>query len=340
MFAGYIVKDKKFKNTWQAVDYAESIKSHVEFEYHNDVFCNLKGLRVDQDRDYRTPYLKELFKKEQNLFYTGGSDSQTILELSEKNGLEWQSLVTVLSAPTIDGEANNEYLPGIEYAKKNNHNLEIWNHDIEYWEEIYSDPKFMYKNAGELNFRPDYVQFGKKLDPNKNYVTGLEKPILIYYEGRWFTFQKDIEWTSFGGLDNVTHFFLNPDRPEIYIQDCRSVRDHFVSKATPENGTLVYNQLLNRSTINNYEIKKTNQQVVNDKNSLAVKQLWKMGRFDIIEKWIEIAKNHVNNHQYGVTWDKNFAHHALLSWLIDIDSLESVNKSEFHNMLFSNKSIK
>ena len=132
-------------------------------------------------------------------------------------------------------------------------------------------------------------------------MTGLEKPILIYYEGRWFTFQKDIEWTGFGGLDNVTHFFLNPDRPEIYIQDCRSVRDHFVSKATPENGTLVYNQLLNRSTINNYEIKKTNQQVVNDKNSLAVKQLWKMGRFDIIEKWIEIAKNHVNNHQYGVT---------------------------------------
>ena len=118
------------------------------------------------------------------------------------------------------------------------------------------------------------------------------------------------------------------------------MRDHFVSKATPENGTLVYEQLVNRSTINNYEIKKTNQQVVNDKNSLAVKQLWKMGRFDIIEKWIEIAKNHVNNHQYGVTWDKNFAHHALLSWLIDIDSLESVNKSEFHNMLFSNKSIK
>ena len=147
MFAGYIVGNKKFSNTWKAVDYAESVKGHVEFEYYNDVFCNLKGLKVEPHIDYRTPYLKKLFKQEQNLFYSGGSDSQTILDISEKNNLKWQSLVTVLSAPTRDGEANNEYLPGIEYARKNKHNLEIWNHDIRHWEEIYSDPKFMYKKV-------------------------------------------------------------------------------------------------------------------------------------------------------------------------------------------------
>lgn len=332
MFAGYIVGNKKFSNTWKAVDYAESVKGHVEFEYYNDVFCNLKGLKVEPHIDYRTPYLKKLFKQQQNLFYSGGSDSQTILDISEKNNLKWQSLVTVLSAPTRDGEANKEYLPGIEYARNKKHNLEIWNHDIRHWEKIYSDPKFMYKNAGEINFRPDYIHFGA-IDPNKNYVTGLEKPILIFSKGRWYTWLDDIKWTTFGGLPNVKHFFLNPDMPEIYIQDCRSVRDHYISHSTPRDGLVIHRQLLNRSTIDEYVIKKENQTVINDKNSLAVKQLWKMGRFDIIDKWLQIAKDHVKDHTYGISWNKNFVHHAFLSWLIDIDSLESIPKSEFHEML-------
>ena len=29
MFSGYTVDNKKFTNTWKAVDYAESVKGHV-----------------------------------------------------------------------------------------------------------------------------------------------------------------------------------------------------------------------------------------------------------------------------------------------------------------------
>ena len=132
--------------------------------------------------------------------------------------------------------------------------------------------------------------------------------------------------------------YIYPDKEEYTFWDYTSGAwqknngmriDHF----------LVSNSMIDQIKTEHQEIS-VNNKPLNDKNSLAVKQLWKMGRFDIIEKWIAIAKNHVNNHQYGVTWDKNFCHHALLSWLIDIDSLESLNKSEFHNMLFSNKSIK
>ena len=335
MFSGYTVDNKKFTNTWKAVDYAESVKGHVNFKYHNDVFCNLKGLKVKQDYDYRTPYLQQLFKQEQNLFYSGGSDSQTILAISEKNNLNWQSLVTVMSAPTIDGEANDEYRPGIKYAKKHNHKHEIWNHDIKHWEKIYSDPKFMYKNAGELNFRPDYIHFGQNLDKNKNYITGLEKTILIYSKGRWYTWFDDIKWTTFGGLDNVKHFFLNPSMPEIYIQDSRNVRDHYLkNNPTPVDGTVVHRQLLNRDTILDYQIKKENQTVINDKNCLAVKQLWKMGRADVITNWLNIAQQHQDSHQYGITWSNNFSYNAMLAWLIDIDSLESIDPAEFHDMLF------
>jgi len=146
-WAGYTVGAKRFQNIWKALDVAKEVNGHVEFEYYNSVFCNLKGTPISDTIDYKKEYLVKLFSKEQNLFYSGGSDSHTILRLSEHLGLRWQSVITLLSAPTIDGEANDEYLPGIEYAKKKKHPLEVWIHDIKHWEEVYSDPKFMYKNG-------------------------------------------------------------------------------------------------------------------------------------------------------------------------------------------------
>jgi hypothetical protein len=187
MLPGYTVNTQRLDNIWLAFDLAKSEKSHVEFDYYNSTFCNLKGLKIKDDFDYKKEYLEKLFKQEQNLFYSGGSDSHTILELSERMGLQWQSLITIVAAPTYDGGANDEYRPGIEYASKHKHNLDVWNHDLTHWEKVYSDPKFMYKNGGEINFRADYVHFDNNFDHKKNYVTGQEKPNLIFYEGRCYT---------------------------------------------------------------------------------------------------------------------------------------------------------
>ena len=191
----------------------------------------------------------------------------------------------------------------------------------------------MYKNGGEINFRPDYVHFAD-YQSGANYISGQEKPIMIYHDGRWFTWLDNIKNTVFGGLPNVTHFFLNREMPEIYIQDCRSLRDHYVSKnGLPHPGTIIERQLHDRKVLGTYKIKKETQTCINDKNCLAVKQLWKMGRADIITNWLQICNEHRDTHQYQIQWTNNFSYNPMLCWLIDIDSLESVNTSEFHFML-------
>jgi hypothetical protein len=334
MLPGYTVNTQRLDNIWLAFDLAKSEKSHVEFDYYNSTFCNLKGLKIKDDFDYKKEYLEKLFKQEQNLFYSGGSDSHTILELSERLGLQWQSLITIVAAPTYDGGANDEYRPGIEYASKHKHNLDVWNHDLTHWEKVYSDPKFMYKNGGEINFRADYVHFDNNFDHKKNYVTGQEKPNLIFYEGRWYSWYDSRTYSAFGGLHNVKHFFISPDMPQIYFQECRRLRDNHVSvNGIPKDGTVLGKHPSFDRTIlfDNPKIQK--DMVVNQKNCLALNQLWKMGRSDVLYNWLSIVRAHQHKQNYQVDWNNYFGYTPLLSWLIDIDSLESVDTAEFGKML-------
>ena len=334
MSPGYIVGDTQLDNIWQAFDIAKEKNSHVEFNYHNDVFCNLKGLKIDNAFDYKATYLQKLFEKKQNLFYSGGSDSHTILRLSEKLGLKWESLILVLSAPTSDGDANNEYLPAIDYARDKNHNLDIWNFELPHWEKIYADQYFMYKNGGEINFRADYVHFSKSFDKNKNYITGQEKPNLIFHDGRWYTWYDSRTYSAYGGLHNVKHFFISPDMPEIYFQECRKLRDLYVNThGTPADGKIIgkHQEFQRDILFENAKIQK--DMIVNKKNLLALQQLWQMGRSDVIYNWLTIIQSHKQRQNYQVQWNQYFGHTPLISWLIEIDTLESIDTAKFGDMI-------
>jgi len=333
MFRGYRVKDKKFSNLWLALDFAKESKSHVIFDYYNDVFCNLKGLKLNANLDYRSEYLKKLFSQEQNLLYSGGSDSHTILLESQKLGLNWNSILTLLSAPTLDGDANLEYSHGIKYCKEHNLQQTIINHDIEWYEKIYNDKEFMFKNAGEINFRPDYLQFVNEFKRQEKYISGHEKPLLIYHEKRWYAWFHDTLCIDYLDLDNITFFFTSPEMPEIYIQDCRTSRDLYVQKnGLPQNGTVV-KHMAPRSELTNDQFDKSVVVTSNNKNAESVKQLWKMGRYDIIYRWLDICYTHKKTYENQLTWFSDFQHHGLISWIIDIDSLETINTSDFPTLL-------
>lgn len=334
MFAGYTIGDTNVDNVWKAFDVAKAENSHVEFNYHNDIFCNLAGMKIRNDFDYKSEYLKKLFASDQNLFYSGGSDSHTILKLSERLGLKWESLVLVLSAPTTNGDANLEYLPAIDYAKTHNYNLDIWNLELPHWEKVYSDPNFMYKNGGEINLRADYVHFAPEFDKNKSYLTGQEKPNLIFHEGKWYTWYDNKTYSAYGGLHNVKHFFISPEMPEIYFQECRQLRDHYVGlHGNPPNGKIIGKHQEFQREILFANPKLQNDMVVNKKNLLALQQLWEMGRSDVIYNWLSIVKGHQKRQDYQVTWNQYFGYTPLISWLIEIDSLESVDTSELGKMM-------
>ena len=58
-----------------------------------------------------------------------------------------------------------------------------------------------------------------------------------------------------------------------------------------------------------------------------------MGRSDVLYNWLSIVRAHQHKQNYQVDWNNYFGYTPLLSWLIDIDSLESVDTAEFGKML-------
>ena len=86
MSPGYIVGDTQVDNIWQAFDIAKEKNSHVEFNYHNDVFCNLKGLKIDNAFDYKSTYLQKLFEKKQNLFYSKNNVTENVMLVLSHTG--------------------------------------------------------------------------------------------------------------------------------------------------------------------------------------------------------------------------------------------------------------
>lgn len=333
MFRGWKVGSNKFTNFWNAVDSSKQQNCHIEFDYHNDVFCNLQGLKVDQEFDYRSEYLKKLFTKQQNLLYSGGSDSHTILKLSEDLNLKWQNIFTVISAPTKDGEANWEYQPGIKYCQTKNYPLTVINQDIDYYEKLNQDPNFMYKNGGEINFRPDYFQFSNEYNQSENFICGHEKPFLIYYKSRWYTWMQDVMLQDYIDCTNICYFFISPEMPEIYIQDARQSRNYYVKNhGLPLDGTIV-SQRPDRSSLPNDRTLKHRFMIHNHKNVSAVKQLWEMGRIDVIHNWLDITKSHYEKYKNDIAWENRYEYKSLLCWLIDIDSLESIDTTCFSEML-------
>lgn len=335
MFRGWKVGQEKFQNYWKALDYAIKVNQHVTFEYFNDVFCNLQGTKVKQDYDYRSEYLKKLFNKPQNLLYSGGSDSHTILHLSEKLGLHWESLLTMLSAPSLEGDANWEYQAGIEYCKQKKLPIEIINHDIVHYERIYQDEFFMYKNAGEINFRPDYFQHSDQFDHTKNYISGHEKPFVLHHEGRWYAWMHDTMMIDLLDLNNIDFFFISPNMPEIFIQDARACRKNFLKNNQYPTTTKIINRDLSRNPLDNYRAKKHYKgYVFNHKNCDAVKEIWGMGRPDIIHNWLNITTKHIEKYGDHLTWEsEGYIQQGIPCWLIDIDSLESIDVSEFRSMV-------
>jgi hypothetical protein len=169
-------------------------------------------------------------------------------------------------------------------------------------------------------------------------IFGPEKPQLIYYKNRWYTFLLDTMLNGFYAVDKNSIFFnLEPDNIFSLIKDSIIYRNHLIDK------NINLEKKLNFFSIKSQESKiigreskikkqydkihKTGLSIWNYKDHYALCETIKQQNLVLLKdyyKSIDVLLNLYPNYNYQ---SRNFSP-MKFAWFIDIDSLEMYTQEE------------
>lgn len=242
-FEFYSVDNKKFSNKIEAIQYASLNKKQVTWHYQDEYFSKF-DYSINSNSSIEEEYLKRAIEIREKydyliLFFSGGSDSQNILDVFINNNIKLDEIVVSypesglknfeLSSSNISAENNvSEFkytiLPVIENLKKNNIDIRITIHDYYHDMLNYSSMDWLYRSldwihpATYAKFNlSKYEHINLKLKNNKIAVIyGVEKPILYEKNNKVFYLLTDVAVN--GAIKSVDHtncfierFYLTPE---------------------------------------------------------------------------------------------------------------------------------
>jgi len=228
----YICDGKKFYNIFKAFDHFKQKEDFVQYVIDKDFVLSLQNIKKPKNlstqyvKNLMVSTLKSLRTKHQRirLAFSGGTDSWTILKLCVQNDIFIDQVVCQLNSFTNNPRSNIEYLPGINYAKKQVGKTIgelVLNPMTTNALKFFDDTEWYKKTFGPfIPMRTAILQKYLKDMDDKNYITisGLEKPTL-YVEN------KKIYWTNldekcfgeFMGFENHYPFFYSKNNPELTV---------------------------------------------------------------------------------------------------------------------------
>jgi len=251
---------KTFPNKVQAIEYRNKTKQQVYFYYYDEVYNkidwskepleSLDTLYKNQAQKIRDEYDYVV------LCYSGGFDSQNILETFYYNNIKLNKIVTTGAFSQDNGMITDR-----------NHNLEIYknafpllkllgldsiSHVLDYSKDLYSDPSnFSIFKYGDrwieeigTRFSP-HNWFWRDLDKHvvpKEYqdkkvaiIWGTDKPTLHVGNNNLFIYFNDAVITSYGRVNqpffsNTSHvnFYWDPTYPFILIKQLSILKNEFL----------------------------------------------------------------------------------------------------------------
>lgn len=308
----YSVAGKKYNNYYEALRYGHEINSFVEYvipQWHIEEMCsvNVKDI-MDTDPFY---FMREKIKwimqnyQTHRLFYTGGTDSHTILRLAEELGVKFTHSMTALSSVRNDSFVDEEYIPGVNYLKTSSAviNKEIFRPTEQHYEDLWSNTNNFFKQRGAFfSFRPTFTDIIlQNREKTEAYISGHFKPKIFYNKGHYYLVALSCH-DEYMGLPNEISFFGDGIIPELAVQQAyRSL--NFFKKHTSDvksldtqslsnNLILKYNNALGRKppltkTIGIGKILGKSG-VLNEKMHRSMKEIFNIGRSDIIDNWNKV----------------------------------------------------
>ena len=313
----YHCNGKKYHNIYQAFDESIKSKDFIHYRISEDFLRAVSNVKIN---DITTELTHKLIidklkwcRKKYNkivLSYSGGLDSTTILQLAMENKIYIDTVFTQLPSLTGDETLNAEYLPGVNYAKQFEGTLigevvvqtittdDLEFHKIPNW---YKDPSML---TGDLiPLRPWHRMYMLKpyYEQDGIVIVGLEKPQLRYKDGKFYRFVLDAGISDAGAIPNIFHFYLDANDPSLFVamtlhfrnqfgndlSDWRTVDDRkeFIWRATMEKiNKAGYRYASEQAGLQ--QMSKNPFDGKSLKNRLFVKELYKLGRADVYESYM------------------------------------------------------
>lgn len=339
MYFRYRYQDKFFNNVWEARKFEKDNNVFVSFETDIDEYRKkLTDTTLDLTHNYDLDYLKLLRQTKEyiRLFYSGGFDSDQILQLAVDNNIFIDEVVVVTrnlynkpTLPPCDIEISNVALPAL--GKLNSSqigSIVIKNYDADYMRNLYADPAWMFKmQGGDIGFR--CMQFNGYETGEQTLsdcqIAGLEKPSLLFYKNKWYATIVDNRMASRMFLSNPCLFYMMPDNIKSFLSSAIKYRNKIKQEGKILGKSFEYFSNTDTTSLGKYP----KDNFLNAKDRLALAETVENEDFDLLSKWhksLEFLssvfpelKN--NNSIYRMLPGK-------FLWFIDIDSFEIFSQDE------------
>ena len=236
----------KFKNKFQAFAEVNNQSHLVQFYYANSVFENLEWTREPsqswkQMLVQRAHQIREDFEYIR-MWYSGGSDSQTMLDVFLEEKIHIDEICCHLVSPIDDFssynnlEQNQVAIPFLEHIKNSIPKTKItinrlgrkhfdcvftenWLYDNFDMSMIQDQPDSLYKS--------DIVQ---ELDCTFCDLQGGDKPVLLKENDNYFCLMVDETFAPRINSKYVEEFFTSPNFPQLHLKQCHMLINYLKEK--------------------------------------------------------------------------------------------------------------
>jgi hypothetical protein len=238
--AYFQVGDSKTFNKFEAIKWANGDVSKIHLYFLDDVWDNL-DVSVEPKETWSQLMRERCFQlrdqyKTMAIAYSGGYDSQTILDHCIINNIRVDEIVTLTMNYFWD-KAKWQQPEGksgpilAQWYKENvypNLKISIIDRDVDYLEKIYNqaDDGWLFNNNHEIGFLKnhramplEYSNSGARIidQSHKVILDGHEKPRLVIKDGWWHMAYPDL-LLQFSINSPYESFFLSRDMPKLHLK--------------------------------------------------------------------------------------------------------------------------
>jgi len=334
----------KFDNRNLALYYESTTKHFVtyvdsQFDLIRDQLSNTS---IDMSKDYNKEYLEYLKSNydEVHLFFSGGSDSLTILETAINNNIVIDNIICQ-TCDDVNLECNREIkqcaLPVLEKYKGKFGSYEIVPTSFDDLANRYSSDLSFFTEPmpGLVPFRADLDNHPSyKLKTNACYIKGADKPQIVRHGKKWYAVLIDVQTAGDWHDPNIKCFWLDQMNIKSYVKDALLYREYLLSADRVNQDGLqffkpnidpIFSDVLGRSKVHNHDMQFANKEIVNNKHVERISDVLRNHRLDILVNYFTAMKKFTELvPEYGHNDGFQALNYSMgkFAWFIDIDSLE------------------
>ena len=245
-----LFKEHYYNNKWLALQQHKN--KDIQFYFYEDIFDQFDwkkeiNIPFDQLLKFRAQQLRDSYKYIR-LWYTGGSDSQTMLNVFIKNNIYIDEIVTVRVGVTdkfdeliSETEITKRAIPQLKKLDLPNTKITIVETGPDKVLENLNNQDYFHFVGAIFLRSPVYASSVYKLFPELMFpahdkyesianIQGHLKPRICYENNNFYSFYYDTEFTVFTPSPNIECFYSTPNYPEIHIKQCQMLKEYIKNK--------------------------------------------------------------------------------------------------------------